>query len=62
MLAAFCAVAASAAGKQAPHVVIMIADDLGWNDVSAHGSAQIPTPAIDALMETGARLDQCVWP
>jgi arylsulfatase A-like enzyme len=34
-----------------------VADDLGWNDVSAHGSA-IKTPEIDSLMAEGVELTQ----
>ena len=40
-----------------PNVVILLADDLGWNDVSYHGS-EIQTPHIDRLVESGACLDQ----
>ena len=40
-----------------PHIVYIVADDLGWKDVGFHGS-DIKTPNIDALAQSGARLEQ----
>ena len=39
-----------------PNVVYMLADDLGWSDLSAHPGGTIPTPHIDRLFQQGVEL------
>ncbi len=38
-----------------PNVVFMLADNVGWGDVSGHGGT-MPTPQIDTPVGQGARL------
>jgi arylsulfatase A-like enzyme len=45
------------AAENLPNVVIIVADDLGWNDVSYHGS-EIATPRLDRLAAEGVVLDR----
>jgi len=40
-----------------PNIIIILADDMGWNDVGYHGS-EIRTPHIDQLAAEGLELDR----
>lgn len=42
----------------APNIVLMLADDLGWGDVSYHSPHRIETPHIDSLAREGIELDR----
>ena len=41
--------------NNAPNIVIIYADDMGYGDAGAYGSKLIPTPNIDRLAEGGLR-------
>lgn len=52
---------ASATPRQRPHLVIVLADDLGWANVGWHrpsGYTEVQTPALDALVAAGIALEQ----
>ncbi len=54
LLAPLAALHAAEAPK--PNVVYLLADDLGWSDISAHSGGSIPTPNIDKLFAQGVEL------
>ncbi|MBR5176497.1 MAG: arylsulfatase [Bacteroidales bacterium] len=47
------------AGLQPPNIVFILADDLGWGDLSCYGQEKFSTPNIDALAQDGLRFTQC---
>lgn len=48
----------AAATRPATNVVFILADDLGWRDLSCYGNPNVPTPNIDTLARDGARFTQ----
>ncbi len=45
--------------SQKPNVVFIIADDLGYGDLSCYGQQKFKTPNIDKLAREGLRFTQC---
>ena len=41
-----------------PNVVVILADDLGYGDLSAYGATDLKTPNIDGLIAAGMRFDR----
>ena len=38
-----------------PNIILIMADDLGWNEVGAYGQDKIKTPHMDQLARDGMR-------
>lgn len=51
----FLSLSASILAADKPNIVVIMADDLGYGDVSCNGSATISTPNIDRLAAEGLR-------
>jgi len=56
LMAAFPPVVRVNGAASPPHILFVVADDLGWSDVGFHGS-KIQTPNIDKLASEGVELD-----
>src|SRR5215472_13959393 len=47
--------AALAAEPRKTNILIIVADDLGYGELSCQGNPQIPTPNIDSIARNGVR-------
>ena len=56
IFAVYFPVAWAKGASKPPHILFIVADDLGWADVGFHGS-KIQTPNIDKLASDGVILD-----
>ena len=54
LLAAAAALALAADAPARPNVLVFLADDQGWGDLSVHGNTNLRTPHIDGLARDGA--------
>ena len=52
---AFLPLAAAVLSSSKPHILLIVSDDLGWNDLGCYGSKYYRTPNIDALAKGGVR-------
>src|SRR3954452_15061036 len=49
---------AATAAADRPNVVVILADDQGWGDLSVHGNTNLSTPNIDSLARDGALFER----
>jgi arylsulfatase A-like enzyme len=49
--------ACAADSKRGPNIILIVADDLGWKDVSWHGG-KFKTPVLEKLLRAGVELDR----
>ena len=52
---------AMAEAEARPHVLIVLADDLGYGDLGCYGNEAVRTPPLDRLAAVGMRLRIVVW-
>jgi arylsulfatase A-like enzyme len=53
-----CALLSADTVRAAPNVVVILADDQGWGDLSLNGNTNLRTPHIDSLAKDGAKFDR----
>lgn len=51
--------AAAAGSPDKPNIVLIMADDLGYECIGANGGSSYQTPVLDGLAKTGMRFEHC---
>lgn len=59
LLAALAALASTRAAERKPNVILIMADDFGYECVTANGGQSYQTPHLDRLAATGLRFERC---
>ena len=58
LLLPFSAAAAAAEPTSRPHIILVMADDMGWGETSYNGHPILKTPHLDAMAAAGLRFDR----
>lgn len=48
-------IAAAAQTTSQPNIILLVADDLGYGDLSCYGATRVSTPCVDSLANAGVR-------
>ena len=48
-----------AMAQQKPNILLILADDLGYGDLSCQGATDLKTPNIDRIFSEGIRFSNC---
>src|SRR5437588_1786865 len=55
LLALLVSVATGHSADRRPNILVIVADDLGYGELSCQGNPEIPTPNIDSIARNGVR-------
>ena len=58
LVAAVCGVSATVQATERPNILVIIADDLGYGDLSSYGATDLASPHIDELLSQGMRFTE----
>ncbi|MEM7147454.1 MAG: sulfatase [Verrucomicrobiota bacterium] len=47
-------------GAERPNIILIIADDMAWDDSGVYGNPKVPTPNIDRLAAQGMRFNNAI--